>query len=29
MTCTVTSTDAAHGFQLVTTYITDPAATPC
>ena len=25
MACTVTSTDAAHGFQLVTTYITDPA----
>ena len=24
MACTVTSTDAAHGFQLVTTYITDP-----
>jgi len=26
MACTVTSTDAAHGFQLVTTYITDPAS---
>jgi glucoamylase len=25
MACTVTSTDAAHGFQIVTTYITDPA----
>ncbi len=25
MACTVTSTDAGHGFQLVTTYITDPA----
>ncbi len=25
MVCTVTSTDAAHGFQLVVTYITDPA----
>src|SRR5260221_3438644 len=25
MSCTVTSTDASHGFQLVTTYITDPA----
>lgn len=25
MACTVTATDAAHGFQLVTTYITDPA----
>ena len=25
MSCTVTSTDARHGFQLVTTYITDPA----
>src|SRR5438132_6588358 len=24
MSCTVTSTDADHGFQLVTTYITDP-----
>ena len=24
MECTVTSTDAKHGFQLVTTYITDP-----
>src|SRR6202035_3479992 len=23
--CTVTSTDAAHGLQLVSTYITDPA----
>jgi len=26
MACTVTSTDAGHGFQLVTTYITDPAS---
>jgi glucoamylase len=26
MSCTVTSTDARHGFQLVTTYITDPAS---
>jgi glucoamylase len=26
MACTVTSTDARHGFQLVTTYITDPAS---
>jgi glucoamylase len=25
MACTVTSTDARHGFRLVTTYITDPA----
>jgi glucoamylase len=25
MACTVTSTDAQHGFRLVTTYITDPA----
>ena len=25
MTCTVTSTDARHGFQLITTYITDPS----
>jgi glucoamylase len=25
MACTVTSTDATHGFKLVTTYITDPA----
>ena len=24
MQCTITSTDAKHGFQLVTTYITDP-----
>ncbi|HEV2243974.1 MAG TPA: glucodextranase DOMON-like domain-containing protein, partial [Streptosporangiaceae bacterium] len=24
MACTVTSTDARHGFQLITTYITDP-----
>jgi glucoamylase len=24
MACTVTSTDAKHGFQLVTTYVTDP-----
>src|SRR6516225_5201961 len=26
MACTVTSTDAKHGFQLVTTYITDPGS---
>ena len=26
MACTVTSTDARHGFQLITTYITDPAS---
>jgi len=26
MACTVTSTDASHGFQLITTYITDPAS---
>jgi glucan 1,4-alpha-glucosidase len=26
MSCTVTSTDARHGFQLITTYITDPAS---
>jgi glucoamylase len=26
MACTVTSTDAGHGFRLVTTYITDPAS---
>jgi glucoamylase len=26
MACTVTATDAAHGFRLVTTYITDPAS---
>ncbi len=26
MACTVTSTDTRHGFQLVTTYITDPAS---
>src|SRR5215469_3329645 len=26
MQCTVTSTDASHGFQLVTTYITDPSS---
>ena len=26
MSCTVTSTDAAHGFRLVTTYLTDPAS---
>jgi glucoamylase len=26
MACTVTSTDAAHGYQLTTTYITDPAS---
>jgi hypothetical protein len=25
MACTVRSTDARHGFQLITTYITDPA----
>jgi glucoamylase len=25
MACTVTSTDAAHGFRLTTTYVTDPA----
>src|ERR1700752_957692 len=25
MACTVTSSDARHGFELVTTYITDPA----
>ena len=25
MACTVTATDAQHGYQLVTTYITDPA----
>jgi glucoamylase len=25
MACTVTAADAAHGYQLVTTYITDPA----
>jgi glucoamylase len=25
MACTVTSADAAHGFRLITTYITDPA----
>ncbi len=25
MACTVTATDAAHGFRLVTTYLTDPA----
>ncbi len=25
MSCTVTSTDAKHGFRLITTYITDPA----
>src|SRR5450755_5170772 len=25
MACTVTSTDAKHGFRLITTYITDPA----
>jgi glucoamylase len=29
MACTVTATDAAHGYRLVTTYITDPAPTPC
>jgi glucoamylase len=26
MACTVTATDAAHGYRLVTTYITDPAS---
>ena len=26
MACTVTSTDAKHGYRLVTTYITDPAS---
>ena len=26
MACTVTSTDAEHGFRLITTYITDPAS---
>jgi glucoamylase len=26
MSCTVTSTDAAHGFRLVTSYLTDPAS---
>jgi glucoamylase len=26
MACTVTSTDAKHGFRLITTYITDPAS---
>ena len=26
MACTVTSIDAKHGFQLITTYITDPAS---
>jgi glucoamylase len=26
MTCTVTSTDADHGFQLITAYITDPGS---
>jgi glucoamylase len=25
MACTVTSTDAAHGYRLITTYVTDPA----
>jgi hypothetical protein len=25
MVCQVTSTDARHGFQIVTDYITDPA----
>ena len=25
MACTVTATNAAHGYQLITTYITDPA----
>ena len=26
MSCTVTSTDAKHGFRLITTYITNPAS---
>jgi len=26
MACTVTATDARHGFQLITTYVTDPAS---
>ncbi|MGD0069480.1 MAG: hypothetical protein ABSB76_39425, partial [Streptosporangiaceae bacterium] len=26
MSCTVTATDAAHGFRLITSYITDPAS---
>jgi glucoamylase len=26
MACTVTSTDAKHGFRLITTYLTDPAS---
>src|SRR5579864_8526439 len=26
MACTVTSTDTKHGFQLITTYMTDPAS---
>jgi glucoamylase len=26
MSCTVTSTDATHGFRLITTYLTDPAS---
>ena len=26
MACTVTATDAAHGYQLITTYITDPGS---
>jgi glucoamylase len=26
MSCTVTSTDAKHGFRLITTYLTDPAS---
>ncbi|HSZ46104.1 MAG TPA: hypothetical protein VK823_12250, partial [Streptosporangiaceae bacterium] len=26
MACTVTSTDAKHGFRLVTTYVTDPSS---
>ena len=25
MACTVTSTDSAHGYRLITTYVTDPA----
>ena len=29
MACTVTATDAQHGYRLTTTYITDPGATPC
>jgi glucoamylase len=26
MACTVTATDAAHGYQLITTYVTDPSS---